>query len=47
MLLGQHRDTRRHTYLESRSSTNASDAQESDDNFWVDQVRFTFSIIIR
>ena len=39
MFSGQHDDVHRSNYLEIQSSTNASDVQESDDNFWVEQVR--------
>lgn len=41
MFSGQHDDIHRSHYLETQSSTNASDVQESDDNFWVEQVRIT------
>lgn len=39
MFSGQHDGVHRSNYLETQSSTNASDVQESDDNFWVEQVR--------
>ncbi|XP_074633716.1 E3 SUMO-protein ligase RanBP2-like isoform X4 [Acropora palmata] len=34
---GCHRDVLQHNYLETQSSTYASDVQDSDDNFWVEQ----------
>ncbi|XP_078378795.1 E3 SUMO-protein ligase RanBP2-like isoform X2 [Oculina patagonica] len=34
---GQHHVMRQHSFPESHSSTNVSDVQESDDNFWVEQ----------
>ena len=43
MFSGERHDVCQHNYPESRSSTNASDVQESDDNFWVEQVSQTKS----
>ena len=40
MFLGLHHDIRQRSgYPEYHSSTNVSDVQESDDNFWLEQVR--------